>query len=89
MKYSMKELADNKISGNRVSVYHFKRRINKRRKIVSIFMFSNLLALLLEKFSILTKQLQIYDSAREVSNFDGKIFYLESFQVRNVILCRA
>lgn len=51
-------------------------------------MFSNLLALLLEKFSILTKQLQIYDSAREVSNFDGKIFYLESFQVRNVIICR-
>lgn len=73
MKYSMKELTDNKISGNRVSVYSFKRRIKKRRKIVGIFMFSNLSALLLEKFSILTKQLQTYDSAREISYFDGKI----------------
>lgn len=47
-------------------------------------MFSNLLALWLEKYHILTKELQTYDSAREISNFDWKTFYVESFQIRNV-----
>lgn len=90
MVWSMawKELTDDKISRNRVSVYSFKRRINKGRKTLDIFMVSNLLALLLGKFSILTKQSQTYDSARKSSNFDWKIFYLGSFQIRNVIIFR-
>lgn len=78
-----------RISGRKVSVYSFKRRTSKESKTVGIFTFSNLLALLLGKFSILPKQLDIYDSAREISNVDQKIFYLESFQVRNVIVLRA
>lgn len=45
------------------------------------------MALLLGKFSILPKQLQIYDSTREISNFDWRIFfYLEFFHTRNVTM---
>lgn len=53
-----------------MSVYSFKRRTKEGRKTVGIFMFSNLLALLLGKVKVLTKQLQTYDSAREISNCD-------------------
>ena len=82
-----KELTDkNMISGKRASVYSFKKRINKGRKTVGIFIYSNLLAVLLGKFSIMTKQLQIYDRAREIGNFDRTIFCIESLQVRNVIV---
>ena len=82
-----KELTDkNMISGKRASVYSFKKRINKGRKTVGIFIYSNLLCLLLGKFHIMTKQLQTYDRAREIGNFDWRIFCIESLQVRNVIV---
>jgi len=58
------------ISGKSASVYSFKKRINKGRKTVGIFLYSNLLSLLLGKFRIMTKQLQTYDRAREIGNFD-------------------
>ena len=77
MVWSMawKELTDkNMISGKRASVYSFKKRINKGRKTVGIFIYSNLLCLLLGKFHIMTKQLQTYDRAREIGNFDWRIF---------------